>query len=325
METRVLLGCLAALSAAGASFALFFALSSFVLRRRASFLQEDGTGLGRRIARWYLRNGISFLVPLADVLMRSGRVRHAAEEAVQITEEKGVFATCRAIVSVFLLVSIGGSLIVGVVFQSFIGACAVQGCMAIGALMAMTASAEKRREQVQAEVPRAIESFSACFGAGYTLYQTLERAAHDLKGPLAHTFERAARVLELGGTTEQALADLRSDVNSAELAFLAVALDVQHQAGGSLHQVLEAVAEASKGELELKRTLKVQTAQAKLSARIVAVMPLILVTAFSLISPTFLLPFFSSLLGYVMLACALAMQVAGIFLVRRALKVEVGA
>ena len=75
-------------------------------------------------------------------------------------------------------------------------------------------------------------------------------------------------------------------------------------------------------ELELLRSLKVQTAQAKLSARVVTVMPFILVGLFSLMSPGFLSPFFESLPGMVMLAVALLMEAAGVLVVRRMLKVD---
>ena len=56
----------------------------------------------------------------------------------------------------------------------------------------------------------------------------------------------------------------------------------------TIAQVLEAAADTVKGELALRRALRVQTAQAKLSARVVVVMPFVLVAAFSLASPDFL-------------------------------------
>ena len=89
-----------------------------------------------------------------------------------------------------------------------------------------------------------------------------------------------------------------------------------------MKQVLDAATDTVKGELALRRTLRVQTAQAKLSARVVVIMPFVLVAAFSLASPDFLMPFFSGPIGYALLAVAIAMQVVGIVLVRRALAVE---
>ena len=90
-----------------------------------------------------------------------------------------------------------------------------------------------------------------------------------------------------------------------------------------MQQVLEITRQSVADEIELKRTLKTQTAQAKLSAQIVTIMPFALIGVFSLLSPGFLDPFFESALGVVMLLCALGMQVLGVFLVRRLLRVEV--
>ena len=86
--------------------------------------------------------------------------------------------------------------------------------------------------------------------------------------------------------------------------------------------VLEAAGDSVKGELSLRRSLRVQTAQAKLSARVVGVMPFILVAIFALVSPDFLDPFFTNAFGYGLLATAIVMQVAGVLLVHRALSVE---
>lgn len=88
-------------------------------------------------------------------------------------------------------------------------------------------------------------------------------------------------------------------------------------------QILEITRQSVADEIELKRTLKTQTAQAKLSAQIVTIMPFALVGLFSLLSPGFLDPFFESALGIALLLIALGMQALGILLVRRLLKVEV--
>ena len=74
---------------------------------------------------------------------------------------------------------------------------------------------------------------------------------------------------------------------------------------------------------ELERSLHVQTAQARLSARIVSVMPFVLVALFSLVSEGFLEPFFNSAAGVALLLVALSMQAAGVLAVRRMLRVEV--
>ena len=90
-----------------------------------------------------------------------------------------------------------------------------------------------------------------------------------------------------------------------------------------MKRVLDAASGSVESQIELRRSLRVQTAQAKLSARVVSVMPFVLIALFSLVSDGFLEPFFESALGLATLALALGMQAAGIAMVRRMLKVEV--
>lgn len=116
---------------------------------------------------------------------------------------------------------------------------------------------------------------------------------------------------------------MRADGSEPELVFLATALEIQHKTGGSMQRILEAARQSVVDELDLKRTLRTQTAQAKLSAQIVTAMPFALIGVFSLVSPGFLDPFFESAAGLILLAVAIGMQIAGISLVRRLLKVEV--
>ncbi|CCY05144.1 putative uncharacterized protein [Eggerthella sp. CAG:1427] len=130
-------------------------------------------------------------------------------------------------------------------------------------------------------------------------------------------------VLETGGSAEDALMELKKKASESELVFLATALEIQHKTGSSMQQILEITRQSVADEIELKRTLKTQTAQAKLSAQIVTIMPFALVGLFSLLSPGFLDPFFESALGIALLLIALGMQALGILLVRRLLKVEV--
>ena len=193
-----------------------------------------------------------------------------------------------------------------------------------GAVAYVRNRSEKRnmamREEESADVLRA---FDVSFRSGHSLSQTLADASKETDGYMSRLLSTAADRLEMGATTTEALSAMRNNPRLPELSFVVVALDVQHKSGGSIAPVLESATESIEGELKLMRSLRVQTAQAKLSASIVTVMPFILVALFSLMSPDFLSPFFSSALGMAVLALALTMQLAGVLVVRRTLKVEV--
>ena len=322
MAARVLVGVTAIVLGFASAFAGSQVLAAVVRGHRAADTAQGGSrSLGGLVA-WRLRNGFAPVKPLASALLRVKPVERVVGGTARSLSERGVEAPSESVLSVILVCLLVLGILVGLVTGSVIAALASVAC-SCAVLAALSSNAkDKRREAVRDAIPDALESMSVCFGSGFTLLQTFRQVSEDTPGPLGKVFARCAHMLEMGAGAPTALEELRAGSQASELAFVAVALDVQHQSGGALRQVLSAATEAVKGELALRRALRVQTAQAKLSARVVSVMPLILVTAFSLASPDFLAPFFSSAYGYALLALAILMQVAGIVLVRRALNVE---
>ena len=319
MEAAMLEGGLALASGFGCASLVGYSVAQAVERsKRARAIGRSGDA-GR--LSWRLRHGVRPLVPAAEALLGISRVNGTASVAVMLLGARGVDASASGLVSVALV----GLVLVGVVFgvaarSAVIGVVAAVAAAVI-ASMAVAAGVDKRRARAYEALPDALSSMAACFNAGFTLLQTFSQVANDVEGPLSEPFAQAAHTLETGGSAEHALEEIKAGSYSKELAFMAVALDVQHQSGGSMKQVLAAVSDTVRGDLELKRSLRVQTAQAKLSARIVSAMPLVLIVVFSLVSPGFLDPFFGSVLGMALLVLAIAMQVIGILLVRRALSV----
>lgn len=322
METRVLVAVIAVLAGFACLFAAVQVAAVSIRRRRAAMAAQGEMSLVQGLVAWRLRNGFAFAFPAVHAMGKVAGVSAVLDEAVLFCAARGWTSSREAVGSVLLVALTALALLLGLVTSSPVAAIATPVCVSV-VLSALAANArEKRQEAVREAVPEALESMAACLGSGFTLLQTFTQVAGDTPGPLGETFARSAHVLEIGGSAERALDELRDGAHASELAFVAVALDVQHQSGGAMRQVLDAATDTVKGELALRRTLRVQTAQAKLSARVVVVMPFVLVTAFSLASPDFLKPFFSSPFGYALLALAIVMQVAGIALVRRALAVE---
>lgn len=313
---------LASAAAAGA-----LAVSAFAdrrerrLRMRARLGAEEVSGSW---LQWRLSRGVAPLRPAARSLMRfSAVVRHA--ESLRIAASRWQpDASIESVLSCVLAAAISVTAVGWVASASPVFGLAATACLLVGLIGYGNAEAQRRAQTIRDEIPDALRSLGVCFRAGLSLVQTLRQTGSEMKGPIGDVFLASARILETGGTATEALALFRRRASVPELAFVAVALDVQHASGGSLTSVLDAARESVEGEIELAQTLKVQTAQAQLSARIVTLMPFVLIALFSLMSPGFLGPFFASFAGVALLAVALVMQAAGVLLVHRMLDVGLG-
>ncbi len=323
METGTALCLVSGLLALVSGASLAFSLADGVAERSRAASRIEGERAVHGRAAWLVRNGIAPLKPLARRLLRVRRVERSVDDVVSMLRGAGYLATSSSALSIV----IGGAALIfaagWALTSNAVGGVALAACAVAAIFSAAATAREKRREAIRESVPDALRSMTVCFRSGLSLLQTMRQVGTEAKGPTGELFLHVAHLIETGGGTREALVTLRKGDSVPELSFVAVALDVQHQTGGSLERVLDAARESIESGLELERSLRVQTAQAKLSARIVSVMPLILVVLFSLVSEDFLAPFFSSFMGVALLAVAVSMQLAGVLVVRRMLRVEV--
>lgn len=285
--------------------------------KRARDAALSGDGLLARL----LRNGIAPATSLAHLLARNARVAAYFDDMRWLALRKG-YETASDRVGGVVLLALVVSLLIGCLLSTsaVFGAMAAV-CLALGLGMAAKQGREHQRESMREEVPDVLHAMSACFHAGYSLLQAFHHIAQETKGPLRRLFLRAESDLKTGSTASEALRRMREESELSELAFVTAALEIQHQTGGSLQQIIDSARDSVEGELALRRSLRVQTAQARLSMRVVTIMPFVLIALFSFISPDFLSPFFASPLGLAVFAFALGMQGAGVLCVRRLLDV----
>lgn len=271
-----------------------------------------------------LVKGVEPLRPVVRRALAQPTIDTIAQHACLMAEERKVALTPEAFVSLAAGAGLAVGMVAGLVTFSPVCGIAVACLVVIGIFAAIKRSADKSAMAMREQIPDALRCMGTCFRSGLSLPQTLQQTAKECSGAFGNLFSIAARRLKMGATPTEALAVMRSNDQVPELSFVAVALDVQHQSGGSIAPVLETARESVISELDLMRSLRVQTAQAKLSASIVTIMPFVLVALFSLMSPDFLSPFFSSVIGVALLALALIMQCSGVLAVRRMLRIDAG-
>lgn len=286
------------------------------VRHRAGLREDDKTQL--------FYKGIPLLLPEARAIMSFKKVHEYAICMSDALRIKGYRTQSEAVMTLLVGGIVGLGVLAIVISGSVLCGCVTGAGAVLGLGMWSTRQNEAERARLREALPETLQSMKACFQVGYSLPQTIQEVCKSNHGALGQLFGEAASILETGGSVDDALAVLKKHGSESELVFLATALDIQHRTGSSMQQVLEAARQSVADEIELKRTLRTQTAQAKLSAQIVTLMPFVLIGIFSLVSPGFMDPFFESAAGLVLLAIAIAMQVAGISLVRKMLRVEVG-
>lgn len=328
MKISLLILLLAMLSAAVCSVLLIIRISNWfkiwkLNKNTIGFNENQEEKVNDSLISWILRNGVSFLIKPSNYLLSHIKVLDELfENILSVLEDKKITTSKNSVLSVVIFFSVITAILFMLIFGSPIAGIAVILLIWICLITSIRVSLDKKSSALRNSIPETLRSMSSCFGAGYTLYQTFNQICSETKGGIHKLFAKSSHVLQTGGSVSQSLETLKNAKAAPELAFVAVALDVQHQTGGSMKPVIESAKDMVESKLELLRMLQVQTAQAKLSARIVIILPFALIAIFSIISPGFLNPFFSSFLGVIILGLAIVMQTAGTILVKKMLYVE---
>ena len=110
--------------------------------------------------------------------------------------------------------------------------------------------------------------------------------------PISTEFQRVIREVNLGLPFEQALNNMVRRVRSDDLELMATAINIQHQVGGNLAEILDSIAFTIRERIRIKGEIRVLTAQQRLSGYVVAGLPIFLVVILSIIAPKFMEPMF---------------------------------
>jgi tight adherence protein B len=285
---------------------------------------ESGVGRSTLLAS-LSRRGIAVLRPLASLLLRVKWVREkcvCCERALGVRgyAVTGVSAACELLLAVFGMVALLTLALTGMPFIAL--------CAAFVAVALLCGKAQRTLDtwgaRLVAQIPEVLRSLGLCFNTGYSLQQAFEQVARDTPDPLGIELRQANFDIAAGRSIEEALSALEKRTKAGDLRFAIIALEIQHRTGGSLQDLLENAADAVLASADLRRQLSVQTAQARLSAKVVTIMPVVLVAILSLAMEGYLQTFFSSAEGLAILIIALAMEAIGVFAIRGILGVDLG-
>lgn len=158
--------------------------------------------------------------------------------------------------------------------------------------------------------------------AGYSLLQTMEMVSRETADPMGTEFRRVVREVGLGVSQEDAMANLLRRVPSDDLDLLVTAINIQHEVGGNLAQILTTIGHTIRERVRIKGEIGVLTAQVQLSGYIITALPIVLALVIFLLNPNYMTALF--VWPYICMPIgSVIMIVAGFFVMRKISSIEV--
>lgn len=328
LGTRVSPGAVAAIAVAAVAFLalaianagggserkLRSALRPYEIGARSASAEPEGDGATTSFAGSLLRRFQGTLSDFAeDRGFREGLARHLERAGLRIS------------VGEFLALCIGlaGALgLVGAIVAKLTGAVigiAFAALVPAGALQYLT---DRRTRRFAAQIPDVLKILAASIRAGFSLLQGLDVITKQVAEPMATELRRAFAATRLGASAEEALDGVADRVGSRDFTWAATAIRIQRTVGGNLAEILDTVANTMTERERLRSEVRSLTAEGRISAVIVGVLPLGLAAFMYVIDRSYVMTLVSTFGGEVALAAGALLEITGVIWLRRVVRVE---
>ncbi len=221
-----------------------------------------------------------------------------------------------------LIGAILASIVAAILFQSLAGL--LVGLVAPLALRALVKNRVKRtRSAFAEELPENLEVLAGALRAGHSLIGALGVMVDGANEPSKTEFRRVLQDEQLGVPLDEALLVMAQRMDNLDVEQVAIVTRLQREAGGNTAEVLDRVVDNIRGRMELKRLVRVLTAQGRIARYILTSIPIFLLAFFFVVNKVWLEPLWTTTPGQFALGAWVVMLIAGWFAIKKIVDIEV--
>ena len=181
----------------------------------------------------------------------------------------------------------------------------------------------KRLARLENQLPDALDLISRALRAGHAFPTALKMVGDEINDPLAAEFRVVFDEVNFGIAMPDALMNLATRVPSTDLRYFVIAVLIQRETGGNLSELLISISAIIRDRIKLLGQVRVLSAEGKMSAWVLSLLPFGAAFMVQLVNPEFLEVLYTDSAGRMMLALAGGMMLLGIFVMRQVIRIRV--
>jgi len=181
----------------------------------------------------------------------------------------------------------------------------------------------QRMAKMERQLPEALDLITRALQAGHAFSSALKMAGEETQDPVAGEFHTVHDEVNFGVSLEQALTHLSERVPLTDLRYFVVAVLIQRDSGGNLTEILANLSKLIRERLKLMAKVRVLSAEGRMSAWILGLLPFFLGGIMHLANPGFMKPLWTDPIGIAMLKVLFTLMLVGAVLLRRIIRIRV--
>jgi tight adherence protein B len=167
------------------------------------------------------------------------------------------------------------------------------------------------------QLPDALELVISSTRAGLPLTEAFRAVNREMPSPTKEEFTRLTNEMTLGIAADQALMSMSARTQVNEYAIFAATVAIQLRSGGRIGESIANLSETIRQRVAMAGRAKALSAEARLSAQIMAVLPFVGGGMMSVINPGYLAPLFADPRGKTMFLIGGGLLLTGILALRQ--------
>jgi tight adherence protein B len=197
--------------------------------------------------------------------------------------------------------------------------------MCLGLVLPYFKISRDRRDRLakfEEQLPDAIDSIKRALKAGLPFAAAMKSVAEDMDNPIAREFELTFADINYGNDARRALLGLLQRMPSVAVMAFVTAVLVQKETGGNLAEILEQISAVIRGRFKFFRKVRTLSAEGRMSAWILALVPFVLFIVITVTTPDYLPVLLDDPVGIQLVTFGSVMGVIGIYWIQKIIRVD---
>jgi tight adherence protein B len=183
--------------------------------------------------------------------------------------------------------------------------------------------AARRGKKFVSQLPDTLGLLASTLKAGYSFMQGVEAVSQEIEDPMGSELRRIVTEAQLGRPLVDAMDASAERMDSTDFAWAVMAVKIQREVGGNLSELLLTVAETMTERERLRRDVATLTAEGKMSAIVLGLLPIGLGFAMWAMNPAYINTLFTDSLGKTLLGASIVAAIIGFAWMKKIINIEI--
>jgi tight adherence protein B len=263
-----------------------------------------------------------FLIDLGTATAKRYRSNFTRRAQFQV-QEFFLFIDPRKLFAANLAVMALGAALTWIATGKLLIALPVFFVLALGPRMLYGHMRRRRLRLFETQLPDALMMLSGGMRAGVGLSSAITQLVAEAPAPLGQEFSLLLREQRLGVTLEQSLTNLARRMPTQTTTLVASAMRIATETGGGLAETLERTANTIRSRLQMEGKIAALTAQGKLQAWVVGLLPIGLMLILNSMEPAAMGMLWHTPVGWATLGAIAFLELMGVYVIRKIIAIDV--